>query len=177
MSVAQDYPGRRSKGVAYALWFLIVFGIGGGHRFYGGKHISALIYLFTGGFFGFGQLLDLILIPQMIDEFNLRQRLLYGNLAVNQVIVNVNNAPTSKLPKIAEKPNLEANKDSLVQQLLKIAHPFNGKITVTEGVIATGKSFNEVEEALLSIHKAGYATIDNDPVTGVVIYRIDQLAS
>lgn len=62
-------------------------------------------------------------------------------------------------------------------QLLKTAQQNNGKITVTEGVIATGKSFKEVEEALVSIHKAGYASIDNDPVNGVVIYRIDQLAT
>lgn len=174
MSVPQNYTGR-SKGVAYALWLLIIFGIGGGQRFYAGKHISALIYLFTGGFLGFGQLLDLILIPQMIDDFNRRQRLLHGNLAANQVIVNVNNAPNHELPKIAE-PN-ETNKDSLVVQLLKTAQQNNGKITVTEGVIATGKSFKEVEEALVSIHKAGYASIDNDPVNGVVIYRIDQLAT
>ena len=175
MSVTQNYTGR-SKGVAYALWFLIIFGIGGGQRFYAGKHISALIYLLTGGFFGLGQLLDLILIPQMIDDFNRRQRLLHGNLAANQVIVNVNNAANHEQPKIAE-PKLESNKDSLVVQLLKTAQQNNGKITVTEGVIATGKSFKEVEEALVSIYKAGYASIDNDPVNGVVIYRIDQLAT
>lgn len=171
MSVEQDYPGHRSEGKAYALWLLIVFGIGGGQRFYAGKYISGFIYLFTGGFFGLGQVLDLILIPQMIDDFNRRQRLLYGNLAANQVIVNVNNAPRHELPAITDSNN------NLIPQLLKAAQQTKGIITVTEGVIATGKSFKEVEEALLSIHRSGYATIDNDPVSGVVIYRIDQLIS
>jgi len=173
MSTAQDYPGRRSKGIAYALWFLIIFGPAGIHRFYAGKHISALIYLFTFGFFGVGQLLDLILIPQMIDDFNRNQRLLYGNLAANKVVVNVNNAPTPELPKVTGK----INQNFLVQLLLKAAQQNNGMITVTQGVIATGKSFKEVEEALLSIHKAGYASIENDLVTGVLIYHIDQLVN
>ena len=170
MSVTQDFPGRRSKGKAYAFWLLIIFGVGGGQRFYAGRHISGLIYMFTGGFFGFGQLLDLLLIPQMIDDFNRRQRLLNGNLAANQVIVNVHNGSISELPKVAD-----SNQYLLVPQLLKAAQQTNGRITVTEGVIATGKPFKEVEEALVSIHRDGYATIDNDPISGVVVYRIDQL--
>lgn len=169
MSVTQDFPGRRSKGKAYAFWLLIIFGVGGGQRFYAGRHISGLIYMFTGGFFGFGQLLDLILIPQMIDDFNSRQRLLNGNLAANQVIVNVHNGS------IPERPQVTDSNQSLVPQLLKAAQQTKGRITVTEGVIATGKTFKEVEEALLSIHRDGYATIDNDPSSGIVIYRIDQL--
>lgn len=169
MSVTQDFPGRRSKGKAYAFWLLIIFGVGGGQRIYAGRHISGLIYMFTGGFFFFGQLLDLILIPQMIDDFNRRQRLLYGNLAANRVIVNIHNGSIPELPKIV------ASDQYIVPLLLKAAQQTNGRITVTEGVIATGKTFKEVEEALLSIHRDGYATIDNDPVSGIVVYRIDQL--
>lgn len=171
MSVTQDFPSHRSKGKAYAFWLLIILGVGGGQRIYAGRHISGLIYMFTGGFFFFGQLLDLILIPQMIDDFNRRQRLLYGNLAANRVIVNIHNGATLELPKIV------GSAQSLVPLLLKAAQQTNGRITVTEGVIATGRTFKEVEEALLSVHRDGYATIDNDPVSGVVVYRIDQIAS
>lgn len=40
-------------------WFL---GLLGAHRFYEGKISTGLLYLFTGGLFGIGALVDLILI-------------------------------------------------------------------------------------------------------------------
>ena len=35
----------RSTGVAYLLWFLAFFGICGIHRFYAGRYISGIIWL------------------------------------------------------------------------------------------------------------------------------------
>jgi TM2 domain-containing membrane protein YozV len=60
----------KSTGIAYLLWLACVFGICGLHRFYAGKMISGIIWLLTVGIFGFGQLVDLILIPGMIEEAN-----------------------------------------------------------------------------------------------------------
>ncbi|MCB1225148.1 MAG: TM2 domain-containing protein [Verrucomicrobiales bacterium] len=50
------------KTVGYLLW---IFGFTGSHRFYFGKPITGLIWLFTGGFFLIGWLVDLFLIPRM----------------------------------------------------------------------------------------------------------------
>jgi TM2 domain-containing membrane protein YozV len=61
--------------VAYLLWCLTFVGFAGIHRFYAGKWISGLIWLFTGGLFLIGQLIDIILIPGMIREANLRAQL------------------------------------------------------------------------------------------------------
>jgi TM2 domain-containing membrane protein YozV len=61
----------RSVGVAYLLWFGGFFLFCGLHRFYAGKPITGIIWLLTGGLLGFGQLIDLILIPGMIDQANL----------------------------------------------------------------------------------------------------------
>lgn len=57
-----------SKGTAYLLWLFWLIGLAGIHRFYCGKPVSGLIWLFTFGLFGIGQLVDLALIPGMVDE-------------------------------------------------------------------------------------------------------------
>jgi TM2 domain-containing membrane protein YozV len=64
----------KSSGIAYLLWCACFFGFCGIHRFYAGKYISGIIWLLTGGLLFIGQLVDLILIPGMIEEAN-RQKL------------------------------------------------------------------------------------------------------
>ncbi|MCC5666429.1 NINE protein [Nostoc sp. CHAB 5784] len=79
---------QANSGVAYILWCLCFFGICGGQRFYTGQIGSGLIYFFTIGFFGIGQLIDLALIPGMVDKRNIYLRGLHGNgsPSVNQSI-------------------------------------------------------------------------------------------
>lgn len=54
------YISRKSKAATLILWLLI--GEIGGHMFYVGRFGMGLLYLFTGGLFGIGWLIDLILI-------------------------------------------------------------------------------------------------------------------
>lgn len=62
----------RSVGAAYGLWALCLVGVAGVHRFYMGKWITGLIWLFTWGLLGLGSLIDLILIPEMVERRNAR---------------------------------------------------------------------------------------------------------
>ena len=80
-----------STGVAYVLWLPGIVLICGLHRFYAGKPVSGVIWLLTFGLLGFGQLIDLLLIPSMIAEANARHGYGYGNrnTNVNTVVVNV----------------------------------------------------------------------------------------
>lgn len=59
---------ERSILIAYILWFF--FGYLGVHRFYCGRYISGTIWLFTGGLFGIGWLIDIFLIPGMVIDDN-----------------------------------------------------------------------------------------------------------
>ena len=83
----------KSTGTAYVLWALCIVGLCGIHRFYAGKALTGLIWLFTFGLLGFGQLIDLVLIPGMITNANLRFVAFGGaRQNVNQnVVVNVVN--------------------------------------------------------------------------------------
>jgi TM2 domain-containing membrane protein YozV len=70
MSYALERRSERSVGTAYLLWVLCLFGVCGLHRFYSGRPISGVIWLFTMGFCWVGQVIDLIFIPRMIEDHN-----------------------------------------------------------------------------------------------------------
>lgn len=61
-----------SKFMGYLFW---IFGFTGSHRFYYGRPITGVIWLFTGGLFLIGWIVDLFLIPEMEREANQRYRL------------------------------------------------------------------------------------------------------
>ena len=52
-----------SRGIAYLLWLLCFTGFFGVHRFYTGRWVTGLIWIFTGGLLLVGQIVDLFLIP------------------------------------------------------------------------------------------------------------------
>lgn len=64
--VQQD---THSKLIGYLLWLI---GFTGAHRFYYGKPLTGILWLFTFGLFGIGWIIDAFLIPQMDDEANYR---------------------------------------------------------------------------------------------------------
>ena len=140
-------------------------GFAGLHRLYNGKLATGLLWFFTFGFFYVGQLVDLLLIPGMVDEYEERLRLNAGlsplGLPVNQPVVNSQ----------VYKPT----GNQLMVQLLEAAESKGGFLTVTQGVKATGASFAEVEMILKDMLHSGYVRIDNDPVTGAVTYHFHEL--
>jgi TM2 domain-containing membrane protein YozV len=70
--------GMRSVGLAYGLWALWLVGLSGIHRFYTGRYITGIIWFLTWGLFGIGQLVDLLLIPGMVESKNRRLALEYS---------------------------------------------------------------------------------------------------
>ncbi len=55
--------------LGYILW---IFGFLGAHRFYYGKPVSGTIYFFTFGLFLIGWVVDLVLIPSMDRQADIR---------------------------------------------------------------------------------------------------------
>ncbi|HEU5059002.1 MAG TPA: TM2 domain-containing protein [Kofleriaceae bacterium] len=150
--------------MAFGLWLACLFGLAGIHRFYLGRPVTGVIWLFTWGLLGIGQLVDLVRLRDMVEDQNIlsegrRQRAL-------------DRAERKALPPAPARDPVE----DLRQALLKAAASRGGSISVTQGVLATGKSFEEVEEALDAMAKKGYADIDNDPRSGVVVYKFGDLA-
>ena len=150
---------------SYILCLVWVFGLGGLQRLYNGKVGTGLLWLFTWGFFGVGQFVDFFMIPTMVEEHDLELRARHG--------LSPNGVPLSRptITATATHPDY----DKLMVKLLKAARDQGGKISVTQGVLDTEASFAEVEAALKQIVKAGYARVDNHPITGAVIYHFLEL--
>lgn len=69
-------PGVSRKNKTTALLLCIFLGAFGAHKFYVGKLGIGLLYLFTGGLFGIGWVIDIILVAcgSFTDEFGLPLR-------------------------------------------------------------------------------------------------------
>lgn len=89
------YP-QKSMCVAYLFWFFL--GVFGAHRFYLRKWCTAVLWLLTGGLFLIGWLIDLCVIPCLVNSTNLQmagEASRYANLgtpssASPPMVVNMN---------------------------------------------------------------------------------------
>ena len=61
-------PGRVDHTVSWVLLFFL--GIFGVHRIYMGKVFTGILYLLTGGLFGFGYVYDVVTLNEQIEELN-----------------------------------------------------------------------------------------------------------
>ena len=65
----------KSVGTSFWLWLLCIFGFCGIHRFYLGFIWTGLIWLFTFGLFGIGQLIDLFRLRNLVLMSNMQRDL------------------------------------------------------------------------------------------------------
>jgi TM2 domain-containing membrane protein YozV/predicted transcriptional regulator len=140
-----------SKGIAYLLWLLSGFGILGFHRFYLGKPLSALLWMFTGGLAGLGSLYDLITLGGQVDEANMRN-MIFNNAARsagsderNWRYVNDGSA------------RVVNEKDELDRVILKIARKNGGVVTPSEIVIEANVSLETARKHLEKMVINGHA--------------------
>ncbi len=159
----------KSKATAYILWCAWLLGFGGIHRIYCGKYLSGIIWLFTWGLLGFGQVVDLALIPGMVDERNLKNIMLRGgntNTQNQTVVVNVGEAiaPQAKASPLVSKSD--------TQLILELAKNNGGTLTLSDCIIATGKPTSQVKELVGNLCADGVLEIDNHPTSGAVVYKL-----
>ena len=151
--------------VSYLLCGAGFFGIGGLHRLYNGKIGTGLLWLCTGGLFYIGQVLDLLIIPNMVDEYEQKLRLKAG----------VSSAGIPMNERIFISQVHQPNGKPLIVKLIEAAEANGGSLTVTQGVKATGASLIEVETMLKEMLQSNHVRIGNNPISGVVTYYFDEL--
>ena len=173
--------------LTYLLW--LIGGLLGVHKFYLGRPFVGLLYFFTGGLFFIGWIIDFFTIPRQVQIANLlrhhhiegvsaelRRELDLLKRGLHDLLDQGSDTP---LPawrttlKQLVKPRL--TNDALMLALLRAAQQHGGKLSVTEGVLATGVSFTEVEHMLNTMVQSGYVYVDNDPATGIVVYVFKEI--
>jgi TM2 domain-containing membrane protein YozV len=160
-----------NSGTAYILWCLWLFGFAGAQRFYTGDIGVGLVYLFTWGLFGFGQLIDLALIPGMVDRRNAYLHRLHGNGASNltgQVTLDV-----GAIQKLQQLQAVPPSTTSPMQKLLKAAKENGGQLSPAQAAMYTELEPKQVKALLQEATSIGYAVIGNDPETGAIRYYFD----
>lgn len=159
-------PAPAIKSLLAAYLYLAVTGLAGWHRFYLGR--PAIIWLGgvlgqtalaigTGNplfFWGVAAMLaaDLVEIPGWVRQCN----------------------KTTVAARADAKAKKNKAKD-IRTLLLQEAHRGDGKLTVTQGVLATGLDWERVEACLRDMVQAGYVDVDNEPGSGVIVYVFPEL--
>ena len=163
---------QKSTGVAFVLWFL--FGTLGGHRFYLNRpHAAVMLILWilsaplafvVVGFFLWGGLL----IWALVDAFSIQKWVQeYNTGLMSGGMLPAAAAPAAVAPE--ERPK------DLSIRLLEEAKKRRGRLTVTQGVVATEEPFAEVEKCLQGMVDSGYVDVENEPESGVVVYVFDEM--
>lgn len=144
----------KSSGWSYLLAALgLVTPVAGIHRFYLGRPASGVLYLLTWGFFGVGTIIDLFLIPGMVEDENVR-RLPPGRVAYAAAL---GAGPT---PLALPPPEAAKNKLTPEQQILHVAGEHDGTVTVAMVAMKTGMSLRQATKELERLRKQEFCTLD-----------------
>lgn len=145
-------------------------GLAGMHRFYNKRYASGILWLFTFGLFGVGQIIDLFIIPDMVDEHNAKVRARLGMSSYGVPLPHVTADAVVDAP-----PQKPPTADQRMIEFTKAAQRRNGYLSVTQAVVDTGCTFEEAEKVLKRMLKAGYVDVKNEPSTGAVVYEFIEL--
>ncbi|RMF28062.1 MAG: NINE protein, partial [Cyanobacteria bacterium J083] len=149
------------------------FGAAGMHRIYAGKYTSGIIWLFTYGLFGLGQIIDLTLIPGMIEEKNRKLMLMSGEEYrenVPQLVINFEEKTVSTSGSQVNQAS-KAKATSDLHTILQLAKNNPEGISLADCVLATQKTPEEIKPVLNKLISDGLIDVDNHPTTGTVIYK------
>jgi TM2 domain-containing membrane protein YozV len=151
----------KDKTVAYAFWLAGCFGLAGLQRFYLGRYTSGFLYLFTWGFFGFAQVVDLLLISDMVDSENLKGMALQGGYHPN--------LPAPNVPALLVDRPTDQKAEAIHVTILRICRDRQGA-TLSDCIIETGAEITEVKNTVKQLIQQELLHIYNRESDGSVVY-------
>ncbi|WP_419941717.1 TM2 domain-containing protein [Candidatus Palauibacter sp.] len=162
-----DADEKYSTGIGFGLWCFTLIFVCGIHRFYLGMYGTGFLWLLTFGLFGVGQFVDLFRMKRLVHKANVRDGYLLHPRQAHRLATGAK--PLTPERKLSPAENRQ-------QVLLRAAQANGGVLTVTQGVLASGLGFEEVEEVLREMVVKGHVDVDNAADSGVIVYRFPGLA-
>lgn len=129
-----------SRGTAYLLWALCLFGVSGIHRFYLGRIGTGILWLCTWGLFGIGNIIDLFTIPGMVDAETARR------------------LPGPVPNRLAPTP-AAATADPIETVILRAARAHGGVVTPTQVAVGGEYGLDESKACLDDLVSRGHAEL------------------
>lgn len=117
MNVLTSVKEKKDLALGYALWCLSLVGICGVQRMYLGQVGPGILLLFTFGFCGVGQLLDLLLLPGAVRKTN--QQLGFSDFQAAASLPLRKSNRTSSMPQDRIESDRFEEDDDLKQLLLQ----------------------------------------------------------
>ena len=130
-----------SRGAAYLLWALCLFGVSGIHRFYLGRIGTGILWLCTWGLFGIGNIIDLFTIPRLVDAESAR---------------GLAGAVQSRLPGAAETAGAM---ESIETVILRAAKAHGGVVTPAQIAVGGDYSLDDAKACLDDLVSRGHAEL------------------
>jgi TM2 domain-containing membrane protein YozV len=139
----------KNRPTAYVLWALGILSLCGLHRIYTGRYKSGLLYLFTFGLCGIGQLLDLLFIDRLVDKANRESTLLGGQ---------------------PENPLMPLEGEDLDREILRLCRK-RGEVSLADLCLEVSASRDQIRERLQVLMREDLLTVSNAQ-DGRVVYHL-----
>lgn len=130
-----------TRGTAYLLWALCLFGVSGIHRFYLGRIGTGILWLCTWGLFGIGNIIDLFTIPGMVDAETARR------------------LPEPAPNRLAPAPAAATAVDPIETVILRAARAHGGVVTPTQVAVGGEYGLDESKACLDDLVSRGHAEL------------------
>ena len=171
---------------SYLLCACGLFGFCGIHRFYLGKPVTGLIWLLTYGLFGVGQIIDIFLIPSMVEAQNLKLNPSRGNSLDSDLNsrtfkkVSISSDICGQINKLIERldegvnqliSNLINTNNQTKQQILSLISS-RSEATRNELVLALKKEPKVIDRLLTQMQCEELIEVGNRDRDGAIVYRV-----
>ncbi len=160
-----------SRGTAYLLWALCLFGVSGIHRFYLGRIGTGILWLCTWGLFGIGNIIDLFTIPGMVDAET--ERRLPGPVPNRLAPAASTPVPPRQAPIAPVKPATAT--DPIETVILRAARTHGGMVTPTQIAVGGEYGLDESKACLDDLVARGHAELRVRKNGGGIVYVFPDL--
>ncbi|MDR3130498.1 MAG: NINE protein [Treponema sp.] len=153
-----------SVGLAYLLWLISGCGLLGFHRFYLGKIPTGLLWMFSGGLFGIGDLYDFFTLARQVEEANIRNAIFTGQGYSGQIRSHIRHGNARNIRPM----------ETVERVILRLAKENKGILTASELALEANIPLETAKKNLDAMVSKGFVEI-RVRKSGTLVYTMPEL--